>query len=170
MKRFDFHEQLRRGKIGEKVIISLLKYEYIDCDFIDVSEVEEFKRKDIDLIKVDKNTGKRETIEIKCDETNYKTWNIFAEFCSCKRLGTPGWLLKSQADYICYCFTKRGVYFLIPREVLLDMIQIYTFRIGEAYDKFKTSQGYLIPISMIEAFEKKQPQGFKDKFALAYQY
>ena len=49
------------------------------------------------------------------------------------------------------------------------MVKIYTFRIGEAFDRYKTSQGYLIPVSMIEAFERKNPK-YSEIFNLAYGY
>jgi hypothetical protein len=167
MKRFDFHSQLKRGKIGEKTLISLLKDEYIEYTIKDVSNVDEYKDKDIDIVMTNKNSGEEITVEIKSDETIYKSWNIFGEFCSCKRLGTPGWLLKTEADFICYAFINRGCYFMIPREVLLDMIKIYDFKIGEAYDQRKVSQGYLIPVNLVRDFINMKDE-YKEKFQTAY--
>lgn len=155
MNKFSFEEQLKRGKKFEKMVISFLNKKYRDKVYLDVSDKDAFKDIDVDALQIDLIDDKNRVnlIEIKCDETEYKSCNLFVENISCKRLNTNGWLKKTKADYICYFFTKWKEMYMIPIDVLRYVVNNYIFESREAYDEHKTSVGYIIPAYIFDEYK-----------------
>lgn len=151
MKRFEFNNQLKRGQMLEKIIINYLRDTNPEDSIEDVSNDKYYQNIDVDVIY--DNGSSREMIEIKSDETTYKDCNLFVEINSCKRINSPGWLYKTESDYIIYSFTKRGFYYKIPTQILKDLISICDFKKKEAYDTYKTSIGCIIPAYILDEYK-----------------
>jgi hypothetical protein len=108
---YDFEESARKGASGIDKVIKYIsanpKYQVID-----VQDNEEMRKKDIDLIIIDKETNKEITIEVKTD--SYFDRNFFFETVSNKSKNTDGCFLYTEADYVFYYFEKRNKLYKLP--------------------------------------------------------
>lgn len=163
MNKYDFEQCLAVGKNGEKTAKETLEDYLVEYKIKDVSDIKEYQDKDIDFILVHQGTGEEIEVEVKTDNTNHKNWNMFVEDISCERLGSDGWLRKTKAKYVFYQYTQRNCSIMVPVDIIRALTQINTYKLGKAFDKFKTSVGFLVPVSDIE----KELSNYKDCMCLA---
>lgn len=145
----DFKECLKDGKKGELEIIEKLRSMFnYEMEYVGDSKF--YQDIDIDLLIYNKLPATK--VEIKTDNTKYE--NIFVEDVSCLEKHTKGWLRKTKADYILYYFKQRGIFYVIPLSVLIEITETGKYEKKRAFDKIvtedriiiKTSIGYIIPI------------------------
>lgn len=143
----EFYQSLEKGEKGEEIAIDYLSNKFNFLEFMRVNKIDRYMDVDIDAIVGDRDDGGAFALEIKCDETNYKSNNLFVEFISSEKYNTPGWLHKSNADYIAYMFKNKGMFIMCKLDDLKELISKHKYKTGKAYDKNKkVSIGYLIPV------------------------
>lgn len=149
-KVYEFHTSNAVGQLGEIAITKWLESNPNVAEVIDVSKDEFYQRKDIDLI-VNNTNGKSYTVEIKTD--TYVTRNLFFEIISNEQKQTERCLMKSDATYLFYFFLKTKVLYILDmkkfREFVLSRMDILQEK--QVKNKFFTSRGFLVPLSLIEA-------------------
>lgn len=105
------------GPIGENDLVRILRKSPKITAAIDVTGVEEYQGKDIDVIS-EGESGKIVTYEVKTDTRGLKTRNITYEMYS---NGNEGCLIRSKCDYVYYVFldgTSIKERYLINRKEL----------------------------------------------------
>ena len=116
-----FYSSSVLGDKGEKIVQATLEGK--GFHLTNVAGVKRWQEQDIDFLIAAKPPGSKvewETIEVKADQ--YLD-NFFIETLSNVELGLMGWLYKSQADVIAYCFTELGLTYWLPREDLLFVMK-----------------------------------------------
>lgn len=109
-----FDKSIIIGEKGEEEIIKFLQKNTNIKEIKNVSNIDEYRLKDIDLIVHFKN-GQSYSLEIKTD--TFDSGNIFYETLSCIETQTLGCFEKTQADYIFYFFIKtKELYILKTNE------------------------------------------------------
>lgn len=102
LNTYDFYSKDAQTQKGTKDIVDYFSNWYF---IIDVQDEEEYQKKDIDLIVLDKqDIHDVHTVEIKCDSYGKKSSNYFAETISNKNKNTLGCWLITESDYIAYYF------------------------------------------------------------------
>ena len=96
----NFNNDLAIGKRGEKLVIDAMSKR--GHTVIDVSEIEEYQDRDIDLI-LSKN-GITINLEVKNDIKSNYTGNVFVEIYNRNNTSRNGlgWFSYCDADYICF--------------------------------------------------------------------
>ena len=109
---------------GRKTEIKIAKwFESKGFTVEDVSGQEYYQQRDIDFIVYDKN-NKARTVEVKSDEVQHKTQNLFIEHGMERECGwCDGWFHYCEADILCYHDNVKNV--------------------GQLYDWPKTKQGLI---------------------------
>lgn len=109
-KIHEFNKSIKIGEYGEELIKEYLKNNYRVKSFEDVSHIERYQNRDIDLI-VNFIDGTACAVEIKTD--TYTSGNIFYETMSNIEHNVAGCMVISKADYLFYYFTEtRELYIL----------------------------------------------------------
>ena len=115
-----FYSSSALGDKGEKIVQATLEQK--GFHLTNVAGVKRWQEQDIDFLIAAKPPGSKvewETIEVKADQ--YRD-NFFLETVSNSEQGIPGWVHKSRADVIAYCFTELGLTYWLPREDLLRVV------------------------------------------------
>lgn len=97
-----FNKSLSIGEAGEALFATEMKKRWPEIQVQDVSEDDDYRRKEIDFILV-KPDGATLTIEIKSD-LNAWSKNLFIETWGNKSINRKGWLYTSEADVLVYIF------------------------------------------------------------------
>lgn len=161
---YEFKKSLKVGKQGEEIIekylSSMSNVSNVKC----VTDNKDYWEQDIDFIVTMKN-GKTFTIEVKTD--TYKTNNIYYETKSCIEKNTVGCFEKTKADFIFYYFINKDILYIFKtktfRAWVNKQIDFYNIQPSNSslkksfvYNKTRdlkseyTSEGYIIPIDVIE--------------------
>lgn len=154
-KIYNFEESLDVGKNGEKIVYNYIKNNYKFLEIKDVSDIDGYKIKDIDLLCKYIN-GEYFEIEIKTD--TYDTGNLFFETTSCVERNSLGCMLKTECYFLFYYFINTNeLYILNMKEYRNWVIEnINTFKKIQAKNKTFNSSGLLIPKGRLEKeFNKK---------------
>lgn len=117
---------------------------------IDVSQVKEYQKRDIDFI-VSKD-GKTTTLEVKKDKSLFRTGNIFIECGSYRgNYYSAGWIKYCDADYICYYDTTAAKGLILDRLILLSLLD--QGKVIDYYDKLddKQKKVILLPLSVAKS-------------------
>lgn len=107
----DFNKDLEIGKYGEFAVACYLASR--NHQVKDVSDDEDFRKIDIDMIVVNAE-GQKCSIEVKSDKRISDTCNFCIEECNERETGDyKGWYYKCEADFICfYDYTTGRGYML----------------------------------------------------------
>lgn len=117
---------------------------------VDVSQVKEYQKRDIDFI-VSKD-GKTTTLEVKKDKSLFRTGNIFIECGSYRgNYYSAGWIKYCDADYICYYDTTAAKGLILDRLILLSLLD--QGKVIDYYDKLddKQKKVILLPLSVAKS-------------------
>ena len=148
MDYYDFHEMNEVASEGAIHIESYLKSLPSTVSVTNVEQDPVYQDLDIDLLAVVKEGDAQKTIsiEIKVDRYFSKSKNYFFENISNDNTGSPGCLLKSQADFIFYYFLNQEVHIFRTTDVQRWMALNQTkFKRGIAKNKHYNTQGMLVP-------------------------
>ncbi len=174
MKTHNFDDSNTVGKWGESVLRAFLEADPTLRRYQDVSDVESYRKMDIDAI-LHFQDGPRRKIEMKTD--TYTTGNIFYETESCVEYNTPGCMDKTKAEYLYYYFPGYDKVYILR----MDKYRIW-FKLHKHMFKYHTfgnekksgdthSGGYAIPMKYLEEhFSEKYwqvcrvPRKFKKMF------
>lgn len=152
----DFKKSIIVGQEGEEIIKNYLRNNPKVKGFDDVSNVERYQNRDIDLI-VDFMDGTAVVVEVKTD--TYTSGNIFYETMSNMECGVVGCMVKSKADYLFYYFTETRELYIMDFEKYRAWFRANKYRFSRKLlkniDKKRTgtytSEGYTIPKKFLEA-------------------
>lgn len=123
MFRNDFERDLSRGKIGEDIVKGF--FSSFGREVIDVSDIEEYQKQDIDFLVGDIS------VEVKADDIIHQTKNLFLEYKSVytkdtkhtkKGDETPGWILTTGADWLAYYDTYYDTLYLYKVSDIKDYL------------------------------------------------
>lgn len=139
-----FIDDKKRGKVGEELFKEFLKSKGVN--YADVSEIEAFQNKDVDIIV------KGQYVEIKTDYRIESTKRIFVE-CYKEKDGKvySGWMEKCEADYIAYIDAVSRETFIIKMNRLRDYINHNGEPFGYNIDTRMKTYGHCVPIKKLEA-------------------
>lgn len=140
-----FATQDSETKEGTKVIIGFLQKMFPQDSFVNVEDVKEYQKKDVDYIW--SHMGREFMLEIKVD--SYTTNNLFYEKYSNCEAKTMGAMEKTQADYIAYYYSNKGILYIINPKELKRYVNKYEKWLEPQFVKNMTfhSMGYKIPLS-----------------------
>jgi len=151
----DFKKSIIVGQEGEEIIKNYLRNNPKVESFEDVSNIERYQNRDIDLIVQFKNNT-AVAVEVKTD--TYTSGNIFYETMSNMEHGVVGCMVKSKADYLFYYFTKTRELYILDFEKYRTWFRAnryrFTRKLLKNVDKARTgtytSEGYTIPKKFLE--------------------
>lgn len=117
---------------------------------VDVSQVKEYQKIDIDFI-ISKGT-EQTTLEVKKDKSLYKTGNIFIE-CGFQRGNyySAGWIKYCKADYICFFDTVQRKGIILDRNKLILLLE--QGNVISYYDKMDKKQGKAVLLPLEVAYK-----------------
>lgn len=115
LNHYTMDDQLKVAKWATWDITPFLQLLPDYVDLINVEDVAEYRKKDIDLIWKYSRFGKVLTkyVEIKGD-TQHRTGNYFLETISNMNTQSPGCFIYSEADYFFYYFVHTKILHVIP--------------------------------------------------------
>jgi len=108
---YDFDERNEQAEKANKIVINYLNNQEDTLEVKDVSKLEEYQTKDIDIILFKKN-GEIKKIEVKADEKMHETGNFFLETVSNHLKNTPGCFVYSEADEFYYYDMKLDILYI----------------------------------------------------------
>ena len=142
-----FSETLVYGQRGEADIAEFFRRHGLQVE--NVSDKEEYQKKDVDLLVTDKN-GRVLQVEVKTDRDSVRTGYIIVEEAMHRIQGTRlGWLYFCEADILCYYLQNASrIYFLDwPRvKALVLMGEGRRCKFTNPIDKNCTGEGRLLSI------------------------
>lgn len=143
----DFYNDVGRGKVGEKLFSNA--YARAGHKVEDVSDIYEYRRRDIDFI-VSNKRGQTTTIEIKTDEASEYTGNVFIEYGNInnKTHNYLGWLMYCEAEYIGFVQPHNKKVMIVSFEELKQNIKENSYRSASSYN----ATGFLMPITTLQGF------------------
>ena len=146
-----FESDLNRGKIGEELVKKVFAQR--DIEVKDVSDSQEYQKKDIDLITADGIT-----YEVKTDYMYCRTGNLALEIKVSTSFGErDGWLYGTEAERIVFVNPARmnGIVIIDTAE-LRSLVETDALRTAYHYDgNSKKVELRLLPYQEYEdAFEK----------------
>lgn len=143
----DFYNDVRRGKVGETLFSNA--YARAGRKVEDVSDIYEYRRRDIDFI-VSNKRGQTTTIEIKTDEASEYTGNVFIEYGNInnKTHNYLGWLMYCEAEYIGFVQPHNKKAMIVSFEELKQNIKENSYRSASSYN----ATGFLMPITTLQGF------------------
>ena len=146
-----FERDLHRGKIGEELAKKIFRQRGIEVK--DVSDSQEYQKKDIDLI-----AGDGITYEVKTDYRYSQTGNLALEIKVSTSLGErDGWLYGTDAERIIFVNpAKMNGIVIIDTAELRSLVETGALRTAYCYDSpTKTVELRLLPYKEYEdAFER----------------
>lgn len=156
IRTHDFNKSIKIGNDGEQTILKYLRNHPKIKKVKDVSKIAEFRDIDIDYC-VEFITGKKSTIELKTD--TYTSGNIFYETMSNMECNVPGCMVKSQAEFLFYYFTKTHELYIIKfaeykiwfEENKPHFTRKLLKNINKQRNGKYTSEGYTIPKTFFES-------------------
>lgn len=120
-----FSTQKAKGKKAEEKVKQHLQSR--GNRIIDVSEDEEYQKKDIDFIVI--KNGQKTTLEVKLDNSFDKTGNIFIEaYSDYGNYRSPGWIEYCEAKYICFYDTKTAKGMIIDLPLIKSLLDRYAVK------------------------------------------
>lgn len=137
-----FNNDLKRGKIGEnKIALALSNRGHM---VVDVSDIYEYQRKDIDFKLTDKS-GNTTTLEVKTDEASERTGNVFIEYFNKNNISRKykGWYHYCEAVYMAFVQPNRNKAYIVSRYDLYNSIANKDYRTASSYD----ACGFLVPLN-----------------------
>lgn len=151
----DFKKSIIVGQEGEEIIKNYLRNNPKVKGFDDVSSVEYYQNRDIDLI-VDFVDGRAFAVEVKTD--TYTSGNIFYETMSNMECGVKGCMVRSKANFLFYYFTETRELYIMNFDKYRDWFYANKYRFSRKLlkniDKKRTgtytSEGYTIPKKFLE--------------------
>lgn len=124
----DFTESLKKGDLGEQLILKFLNAKE-NIDYIeDVSNDRIYQEKDIDSI-VHFVGGKTQTLEIKTDF--YQSPNLFYEVTSAVETGSLGCFEKTEAERLMYYFINLNLLYIFD----MPKYRAWVHKNKEMFDK-----------------------------------
>lgn len=156
LKQYEFAPQYMRGVKGEKAVAQWLSsaYELQPCSLDE-------QRKGIDLIGVNRDSGLRQTFEIKSDDVAGKSRRAFVETVSVLREVPPrenkqGWAHTCKADWLIYYVPPLHTAFVMNPINIKRMISAWKMKYTEVWienngklGKYRSS-GLLVPLQEFE--------------------
>lgn len=141
----DFYSDLERGKRGEKLVIAALAAR--GHKITDVSDDWDYRRKDIDLLLVNKEQ-QQTTLEVKNEIRSETTGNIFIETYNSnnKSHSNRGWFFYCESQYICFLQENKGKAHIVALTDIKQAIENNRYRIANS----SNAQGYLMPLADVE--------------------
>lgn len=134
-----FAEDLSEGKVGEKIVRSVLessgKFEHV----LDCSDDKYFQSKDIDILGF-ASDGHIAKYEVKTDRKAHETGNIVWEQTTS---GNIGCLAKSEADFIMYYIEGNGRIYCFNTSRMRAFVKRKNQRLVRMGDN---AEGYLLNI------------------------
>ena len=174
MKTHNFNDSNDVGKWGEQVLRAFLEADPTLRRYQDVSDVESYRKMDIDAI-LHFQDGPRRKVEFKTD--TYTTGNMFFETESCIEYNTPGCMYKTKAEYLYYYMAAYDKVYIIRMDKYRIWFNLHKhmFKYHKFANDKKTckthSGGYAIPMKYLEDhFSEKYwqvcrvPRKFKKMF------
>lgn len=134
-----FADDLEVGKIGERLVRSLLESSAKVKNIIDCSNDKYFQDKDIDIM-AEMNDGSVIKYEVKTDTKAHETGNIVWEETSS---GKTGCLARCEADYILYYLEGNGALYIFNTNSMRKYIEQTKPRL---ITMVKHNTGYLLNI------------------------
>ena len=116
----DFKISNELGKIGEAIAKKYFDQSNKISSYLDVTEDDIYREKDIDFILNMKN-GNVITVEAKADKV--PSSNIFFETISNKEKNTLGCMLKTEADYVFYYFLAYKELYILKRKQYVNWVK-----------------------------------------------
>ena len=116
----DFKTSNELGKIGEAIAKKYFDQSNKISSYLDVTEDDIYREKDIDFILNMKN-GNVITVEAKADKV--PSSNIFFETISNKEKNTLGCMLKTEADYVFYYFLAYKELYILKRKQYVTWVK-----------------------------------------------
>lgn len=152
----------------EKVArVELVPWLRLGCAYVGMTDRKQFIQKIwgdfVVRFKDDKRYGKYAnavaSIELKA-EWEDKWGNLFLEWFSNKKWGTPGWMLTSHAQFLLYFFCNTGNAYWMDFQRLKDWafqverhrlrISRYDLKQQDKYEQLNDTWAYCVPIKHIE--------------------
>ena len=151
----EFNKSIVVGQAGEEIIKEYLRKNPKVKGFDDVSNIQRFQNRDIDLI-VDFLDGTAVAVEVKTD--TYTSGNIFYETMSNMECGVVGCMVKSKANFLFYYFTETKELYIMNfdkyRAWFRKNKHLFTRKLLKNKNKAGTgtytSEGYTIPKKFLE--------------------
>lgn len=144
------------GKWGEKHVIKHLKSKPFLHSIEDVSEVEHWQKKGVDIVVSDfdpvTRANRKWTADIKMDRMIHRTNNLFIETMSSEKV--MGNMVTSSADYFLYLDPFNCKLYTINREKMLQYWQDnqQTLPVKQVGNKERITKGFLISTEDIVSF------------------
>jgi hypothetical protein len=148
----DFLKSLEKGKQGEAVVAKYLGQcsHVVALDYKGDDDV--FREQDIDFLVLTRD-GREWSIEVKTDYKDSPK-NLFYETTSCMKTGSLGCMEKTRAQFIAYYFVDTNVIYWFRTWALRSWFHEHIadprIHLAHAKNKGYTSEGYLVPLDMLE--------------------
>ena len=155
MTFYSWEEQLRIGKLGEKVLDSFFKQSY---DVVGVSIESDLKG--IDRIVSREDIDEEVRVEYKTDILSFITRNVFIETCKRMRDGVcekRGWFYYSESDWLVYYIPQEDKIIITYFDVLRRWYHYFGeyYPTGVSQNKSYQSEGVLMPVEVLESLSFK---------------
>lgn len=160
IQSYEFEGKNNIGKKGQNIILTYLLKQEVTATVIDVSDVPEYRVKDIDILW-NKKDGTTIKIEVKTDELMHKTGNVFLETVSNATKNTRGCFLSSEADYFFYYDIAQDILYVMHLNTARQWFELNKHMFKEAEtstrgddDILYHSFGYPIPVNTVLGIDK----------------
>lgn len=147
MIKENFNDDLAVGKRGEALVINAMKKRGHIVE--DVSDIYEYRQKDIDLI-LSKN-GTTVNMEVKNDIVSNYTDNVFVEIYNRNNTSRngEGWFAYCEADYICFVQENYKLGHIVAVYELAQCCWNNWYRKKDS----GFSRGYIVPIDKLKYYK-----------------